>query len=330
MAIGSPVVYADFSGGINKEAGPYLLQENQCQDARNVTATIQGSLEKRRGFTSFSTIVDTNAVAKLDGEAHSLASANLSGGQYLIAVGKTPSASTDRIVSISSSGIAETIKSGVTQGTRWEFAQAPIEISTNPDQGPIYAINGVDTPQYWSGATGSTAMAEWTAEDDLQQAIPHPAKDSKFLIYHLDKLWASGDTSKPGRIWSTGVDANGFPNPRNWDDDYRDDIEPSDGLQITGLGKVGPYLLVFKNSKTYVLTNPETRAYRPISSSIGCIAHRSIVETNEGTMFLSDDLGVCITDGTTVSRISNSIKQFLLDLISAQPVNIAYAAGAFF
>ena len=118
MAIGSPVVYADFSGGVNKEAGPYLLQENQCQDARNVTSTVQGSLEKRAGFSSFSTIVNGSAVAQLDGRAHSLAAANLAGGQYLLAVGKTPAASTDRIVSISASGVAEAIHTGATLNTR--------------------------------------------------------------------------------------------------------------------------------------------------------------------------------------------------------------------
>jgi hypothetical protein len=327
MAIGNPAVYADFSGGNNKEAGPYLLSENQCQDSRNVYANALGALVKRRGFSEHSTIETSAPANALDGPAHSLAAANLTPNRYLLAVGKTPSAATDSIVGIDESGEARVLKTGLTQGRRWEFVQGPVSSS----QGPIYGVNGVDTPQYWSGATASTATAEWTAVNDTGGSLsPHPAKECQYLVYHLDKFWASGDLSKPGRIYSTGVDGNGLPDPRNWDSDYTDDVDPADGEQITGLGKVGPYLVVFKGRKTYVLTDPVSRAYRTISSNIGCISHRSIVETARGTMFLSEDLGVCVTDGSSVNRVSDAIQPFLKDILDSQIVNVKNAAACYF
>jgi hypothetical protein len=322
MAIGNPTVYADFSGGVNKEAGPYLLQDNQCQDARNVYANPLGSLEKRRGFASFSTL------SALDGPAHSLAPLSLSPTRYLLAVGKEPSQSKDRIVSVSENGTATAIKSGLEENTRWEFVQA----LAGGGQGPIYGVNGVDNPQYWSGATASTATADWTAIDDTGTAItPHPAKKCKFLVYHLDTIWASGDTDNPGTVFSSGVTSS-VPDFRNWSTRYRDRVDPGDGQNITGLGKVGPYLLVFKNRKTYVLTNatPEARAYRPISSSIGCVSHRSIAETTRGTMFLSEDLGVCLTDGSSVQRISDAIQPFLKDIMVADAEAIKNAAAVYY
>lgn len=319
MAIGSPTVYSDFSGGINKEAGPYLLQDNQCQDARNVYASPLGSLQKRRGFVSFSTL------STLDGVAHSLAPVRLSASRYLLAVGKEPSQNKDRIVSVSENGTATAIKSGLEPGTRWEFAQA----LAGGGEGPIYGVNGVDNPLYWSGATASTTAATWT----VVGGGTHPAKKCKFLIYHLDTLWASGDTDNPGTIFSSGVDSGtGAPDFRNWDAAYQDQVDPGDGQNITGLGKVGPYLLVFKNRKTYVLTNPaaEARAYRPISTSIGCISHRSIAETARGTMFLSEDLGVCLTDGSSVQRISDAIQPFLKDIMEANAQAITNAAAVYY
>lgn len=428
MAIGNPSVYADFSGGINRQAGPYLLQENQCQDARNVYANTLGALTKRHGFSSFSTIKTSANANALDGRAHSLTTAHLTSTRYLLAVGKTPSASTDSIVSINESGVANVLKTGLTQNKRWEFVQAPVvsanevqtvtisatggtftltysgqttsainynasaddvanalvalsnigagevqvtkvnsvytvvftgtlggsnltqmtgdgssltggteprltiaTVTNGTTEGPIYGVNGTDTPQYWSGASASTATSNWTAVNSLGTLIdPHPAKNCKYLVYHLDKLWASGDSSKPGRIYSSGVDANGLPDPRNWDSDYTDDIEPADGEQITGIGKVGPYLLVFKPRKTYVLTDPANRAYRPVSSSIGCISHRSIAETAQGTMFLSDDLGICITDGASVTPMSDAIDPFLMDVFENEAVDLENAAGVYY
>lgn len=422
MAFGSPVVYADFSGGINKQAGPYLLNENQCQDARNVTATPQGGLQKRRGFAHFSDIEDVSDVAKLDGRAHSLAAVNIpTYGKFLIAVGKTPSASTDSIVSITTGGVAAELKSGLTQDTRWEFVQMPsfprneiqsitvtatggtftltfsgettsavaydatadtlytaliglsnidvgdvavtkagsvfsvtfqgvyegdnvaqmtvdttsltggsatvATVQAGTVEGPLFGINGVDTPQQW---TGTGTMDDWTAINEAGAALdPHPAKNCKFMVYHLDRIWASGDPADPGRVFGTGVDNNGFPEPRNWDALNHDYVDPADGEQITGLGKVGPYLLVFKNRKTYVLTDPVGRAYRAISSTIGCVSHRSIVETVNGTIFLSEDLGVCITDGTDINVISDAIEPLIRDICKSQPSAIKNAAATY-
>ena len=95
------------------------------------------------------------------------------------------------------------------------------------------------------------------------------------------------------------------------------------------MGKVGPYLLVFKDRKTYVLSDPTGRAYRPISSSIGCSAHRSIVETDKGTIFLSADMGVCITDGTNIQQISEAVRPLLRYVADNNPADLKRACATY-
>jgi hypothetical protein len=430
MAIGSPVLYADFSGGVNKEAGPYLLQETECQDTLNVTSSQLGSLEKRKGLSTYSSLKNGSNAYVLNDSAHSLFAVNTT-TKYLLAVGPHTTPGTDAIVAIAGTGQANAIKTNATANTRWEWVQAPTSVyneqqtvtvlnatggtftltydgqttaainhnasatdvstalinlnnigsndvsvtkdgttytvtfvgslggtnvpaltadgalltGTSPTvtiattvtgatQGPIFGVNGADPPQYWTAATGTTDLAEWTAVDGTGASYAtHPARYCKYLIYHLDKVWAAGDPNNPGRIVSTGVSTGAvpLPDPRNWDtEDFTDEVDPYDGQQITGLGKIGPYLLVFKDRKTFVLTNPQDRAYRQISSTIGCIAHRSIAETSQGTFFLSDDVGVCVTDGSTVSVVSDKIKPLLDDAVANYALEIRNAAAVFY
>lgn len=326
MATGQPSLYADFSGGVNLQSGPYLLTENQCQDCRNVRSLRDGSIEKRNGFT---TVADSTDFTALDGAAHTLFPVNLPTKSLLI-VGKQAAASNDRIIKSTTAGIPTTLVSGLTQGKRWEFVQGPVHDPTGTPQGPIYGLNGSDNPQQWAG---SGSMTEWLAFNAAGSPFgtgAHPAKDCTLLYYHLDKFWASGDPNYPGRVWSTGVDAStGLPDPCNWDSDFIDDVEPEDGEEITAFGEVGPYLLVFKSHKMFVLSDPVGRAYRQVSSTIGCAASRSVVETSKGTLFLSEDLGVCVTDGTNITQLSDNIQPLLKDAIETSGLSFKNAAATY-
>lgn len=311
MARGNPVVYSDFSGGVNLAAAPYLLDENQCQDARNVTVGATNSLLKRPGSTLLCEPSTLDSV-------HSLFPVNTA-TKSLLAVGKTASGSSDRIITISTGGTATTLKSSLTQGQRWEWVQAP----TSGGQGPIYGVNGTDAPQYWDGAAGSTT--NWTASTGT---IP---TSYKYLLYHSDTIWATGSSSFPGRVKYSGLTSSAVPgpDPRNWNDDYYVDIEPQDGELITGIGKVASYILVFKPHATYAITDVKTGAWRQVNSGIGCAAHRSIVETQSGTIFLSEDAGVCMTDGSNVYKIGENIDPLIRQASEDFPAALANACGTY-
>jgi hypothetical protein len=233
---------------------------------------------------------------------------------------------TDSIVKITTGGVATTIRAEQTAGTRWEWVQGPLATDESPNQGPYYGMNGVDTPQYWDGTSDNTE--DWVAGAG-QGEVPD---GTPYLIYAQDRMWATGDPDYPGRIWKTGIndDSTPLPDPCNWDTDLIDDIDPDDGQITTGLGTVGPYVIVFKERKSYVISDGASGIYRTLSSSIGCSSHRSIVETTQGTLFLSEDLGVCITDGSNIRVVSDKIKPLLATISETQPIAYKRSVGVYF
>lgn len=315
MAFGKPQTYVDYSGGVNANAGPYLLAENQAKDARNVRTTPTGSFRKRTGFTDL--VSDTGISSRLD-SLHSLFPVNLATKSFLV-VGKQAAASNDRIIKIVGT-TCTTLKSTLTQAKRWNWVQAPL--GTGP-QGPVYGVNGTDTPQYFDGTAASTS--DWTATTGT---VPSSAQ---YLCFHTDRIWATGTTNN-GRVQYSGLTSATVPgpDPRNWDANNYVDLEPDDGQAITGVGSVGPYVLVTKARKTYVITDPGTAANRKISDEIGCIAHRSIVETTEGTFFLSGDVGVCVTNGAKVDVIGEPVLPFIQQAATNNPTTIGFASGTYF
>jgi hypothetical protein len=100
-------------------------------------------------------------------------------------------------------------------------------------------------------------------------------------------------------------------NPRAWPAANVVQFDPNDGDSITGLGTIGPYLLVFKRRKTWVVTDLDTGANRRLSGDTGCAAGRSIVETPLGTFFLTQDKGVYLTNGSSLEPMSDVIRPTL-------------------
>ncbi|MBS1863007.1 MAG: hypothetical protein JSS68_15000 [Actinobacteria bacterium] len=304
---GWPITYEDFSGGLNTTAAPYLLQGNQCRDALNVHTSLIGDIEKRNGYVTVSgtslTGSPVNATA-----VHTLFPSNTA-TKALIGVATT--VSTDTIFKMTPAGVCTTLKTGQTAGKRWYFAQAEVDGS----QGPIFGLNGVDTPLRWNGESAS--METWTATTGT---VP---KEAKYLTYFSGRLWCA----EGSRLRFSGITGS-TPDPLNWDPEEYVDMEPNDGQVITGIGIVGSLLLVFKARKTYVVYNIETGANRPVSGAIGCVSHRSIVQTDVGTIFLSEDQGVCVTDGKTIKILSEVIKP-QTDAIAASPLTAVNAAGVY-
>lgn len=313
MARGESTNFIDYSGGVNPAAAEYLLAENQAKDARNFHTTRIGSLKKRNGFSTHNDGT-LNSVTDLD-TTHSLFPVNTA-TKSMIAVGNDSDASSDTIAKVTTAGVCSVLKTGVTANTRWEWVQAP----TSGSQGPIYGVNGADTPQFWDGSASSTS--NWTASTGT---VPSSAK---YLLYHADRIWATG-TSNQGRVQYSGLSADAVPapDPRNWDTDNYVDIEPQDGEPITGIQDVGPYILVTKPRRSYVITDPVTGAWRQISNTIGCAAHRSMVSTPQGTIFLSEDSGVCITDGSKVEQIGLEIDPFIRQSATDNPTKLPFAAA---
>lgn len=302
---GAPLVYSDFSGGLNTQDAPYLLTGNQCRDALNVHTSASGDIEKRNGFVTLSGATLTGAPVNAT-NVHTLYPANTTTKSLL---GVASTATTDTIFKMTQAGTASVLKTGLTANTRWHWAQAEV----NGAQGPLFGLNGVDTPQRWNGEAGSTS--DWTA---TMGTVP---KEAKYLTYFSSRLWCA----QGSRLFYSGITGS-TPDPTNWDAENFVDLEPNDGQSITGIGVVSSQLIVFKSRKTYVIYDPVTAANRLISNNIGCVAHRSIVQTPAGLFFLSEDQGVCKTDAKGCAPFSDQIKP-IMDDVAATSSTQAQAAG---
>lgn len=295
MARGVAIPYFDLSGGRNTQSAPYLLTESECRDDLNVHTSLSGNIEKRFGSSTFNDGSLTGEPAKAK-SVHSLYPANV-GTKSLIAGVTT--ATTDSLLKISTSGTATNLKTGLTANKRWDWAQAEV----SGGSGPLFGMNGVDKPQRWDGAAGSSS--DWTAVTGTV-----PAK-GRYLTFFSSRLWC-GEGS---RLWYSGITGSS-PDPLNWDANNYVDLEPNDGQEITGIGIWGPYLIVYKPRKTYKITDPITAANVKVSNEIGCVAHRSIVQTQIGLLFLSEDQGICRTDGSKVEPISDQVRPDLVEVAS--------------
>ena len=283
-----PLYYTNFSAGLNTKSAPFLLDEGlgplPSRDLSNVQGTQAGAILKRNGLVTLA----TPGVAPT-----SLFVSEATPVSCLVGAGGTV------IYSVQSGGTVTNIKTGVTNNVRWEGISAPVVSG----QGPVYMLNGTDTPQQWSGATGGTATVNWT---NASGAVAVP--NGRYVIYANNQAFISGVAATPSRVfWSALAD------PTNWDPASLTgagfaDFDPNDGQVITGIGRVGPYILVTKPRKCWVIADPATATIRRISDQIGCVAHRTIQSGPEGTYFLSEDRGVYLTNGSKLEPISDIIQ----------------------
>ena len=294
-----PLPFTDFSGGINTRDQPYLLDQSQARDLSNLQGTAAGALVKRAGCQTLAT---TPAALT------SLFALESITPSYLVGAGGTA------LYSVSAGGTVTPIKTGVTNNASWEFVSAPAVSS----QGPLYGMNGTDTPQQWSGS-GSTGA--WTATD-TGGTVPN----GKYCIYAQNQVFVTGVAANPSRVYWSGIADPTAWNPANLNGSGFMDLDPADGEATTGIGTVGPYILVGKPSKLWVITNVATASARKVGSNVGVTSHRSIVETRDGTYFFGGD-NVYVTNGSTVKTISALI---IPTLGAIQPGQYSQICGAYF
>lgn len=303
---GTPFEYQGFTGGLNTIDSQFTVEDAESRDCLNVVGTERGAIVKRNGSTLFTG-------SPPSAELTSLAAVDVSGTRYLIAFGGT------KVYSIDTSGTVTDItgSASITSGSRWEVVQAPTSTGVS-GQGPVYMSNGVDAPLQWSG---SGNVAAWTGVSDGSHYGTSPyVPNGQFMVFHANRIWMTGISGDTSAVWfsdviSAGSDG-GKGDPSAWPLTNFVRFDSSDGNPITGIGVCGPYLVVFKETKAWVITDPDTGANRPLSFGIGCVAHRSIVPTVDGTFFLTADQGVFLVDpgGTKLVELSYKVRPTILGI----------------
>lgn len=190
------------------------------------------------------------------------------------------------VLGIATDGTITSLATGLADA-QWSWVRAPA-IST---LGPFYGCNGTNS-RGWDGSAG--ALVDWNPFSGATQP--------KYLTYAGNRIWCvtvAGDVR-----WCA------IGNPTSWPSENVTKFDPSDGGDLSGIGTIGPYVLVFKPTKVWKIYDLDTSANTPLSRAVGCVSHRSIVETPKGTLWLSRD-GVYSTDGNDVAKVSEAINPTL-------------------
>lgn len=264
-------------------------------------------------------------------EVTSLTPVIIEGTSYLLA-----SAGTE-LYSINSGAEVSVIGEGFTNELPWAIVQAPK--GTKKTAGPVYLSNGKDKPQYWSGAAKTTKVALWEGESatiEEKAAYEDPISkehvpNGKYMIFAGNRIWMTGIADDPSAVRfseDSPIGAGGEQgDPTWWPANNVVRFDSSDGYPITGIGVVGPYVVVFKERKTWVIHNLDSGENRKLSDYIGCVSQRSITETNAGTFFLTADQGIYATDGTKLVEMSYKVRPTIL---AVNPAKREQAAGAYY
>jgi len=202
---GTPFPFASpGGGGVNYLDSLATLQDSEARDVRNVVSTTRGAVKKRTGSTSF--CVPPVAL-------NSLYASVLP--NFLIGAGGTS------LYSIDAAGVVTTIAAAQTSGRKWEFVNAP----ASGGQGPLYAMNGTDTPRQWTG-TGNTAV--WTATGALPNGTYMVYTGNRVFVAGLTTYAAATDPSSTV-VWSD------IAAPQTWAAANYLMLDPGDRITVTGV-----------------------------------------------------------------------------------------------
>lgn len=187
---------------------------------------------------------------------------------------------------------------------RWTWIKAPVSGA----QGPFYGLSGDSAyvPKQWDGS--GAAMTDWTASAGTLE----PGAQ---MIFFKNRVIMWGFTIPTTSAPATAIKASKVGDPRNWDTTvsgadsaWQTAIDPNDGGPITGIAAWKSYLLVFKESKVYLVYDLDSGANRSISNNLGTADRKTICSTPYGITFINTDGQLYITDGVKFTKISDNLR----------------------
>ncbi len=251
-----------FTGGQFSNAVPIQIANNQCAALVNADIFATGQAQTRRG------------TAQLGGDVGS-GTATRGVGFYRNGSSYYPIAISDTLLKYFN-GSTWAAFSGSSQ----TFLGSTSAVIFAPGNGYVYVTDG----------TGSIRRADGTTTTALSTDSPPTAVN--LLVYHTNRLMASGVSSAPDAIYFSGILDDTL-----WatlGGGYQIQIA-GDGIPITALVPWSQTnLAVFKQNSTWVVgTDPlldvSDMPVQQIHARIGCVAPRSAVQVGADIFFLSSD-----------------------------------------
>lgn len=258
-----------YQGGQNDSSYIDDLNETEGSVMKNCYIRERGSIEKRSGCITVGSDMGNSAIVGLANWKED------DGTKWLFAV----SGSTLYYLNGST---WDALQNNFTAGLDMDF-----EVANNK----IYMTNGTDNPKVYDGTT----VALNSGVVNISAGVP----TGKYLAWWKNYMFLTGETASAGTDYPSRVWFSNLGDPGTWTiaTDYFD-VNASDGQNITGVGVLEDYLVLFKENSIWVMTggfpddwiidssnNNLTNAFQ----GIGCVSHRSIVQVGNDLWFMAKD-----------------------------------------
>lgn len=257
---------SSFSGGQNDSDEPDQLSDNESQLIQNAYINARGTVEKRSGTTLTG---DDTGDTKITGITSWKEN---DGTKWLFSTTGTD-------LRYLNSTTWDTLDDGFTTGLDTEFIRA---------DGKIYILNGTDDIHSYDGASVNLN----SGLTDLGASVPA----AKYGVWWKNYMFICGESSLsgtdyPSRVWFSNI---GDPDTWTTGTDYFD-VGKDDGQEITGIGILDKFLVIFKENSIYVLTGDGPSEWKldattnnlvNVANSVGCASHRSIVQVGNDLWFM--------------------------------------------
>lgn len=277
----------DFSAGQVNEVVDALLPTNAMRLILNMDTDVLGGLRVRKGTTAIGNKITDNKVCL------GLYNFRDSGsGTYNRQLAVFNNAGdTNAVLSYNNAGTWTAVGGGSSF-----TASKKLRFETFLDY-TFMVSSAFLEPKSWNGDTAT----------DLGTTHLMGAPSGQFINVFKSRLYIAGTSANPDRLYfSTIPDISGNI---TWDttNNYLD-VNPSDGMNITGLVNTGTLMLIFKERAMYRWNGSATDANLVVD--VGTTSNESLA-TRNGAVFFFNPYGIYITDGGYPVRISRPIERFI-------------------
>ena len=289
--------YSKYDGGLNLRDGPFNLEPNEAQRAKNVSLSQRGTIIQRNGLLRYDTSgfpagKTAQHIQQANFETSHLLMLSIDGDVY----------------SMAPSGILTRRYDG-TPGTVWDFESA----QDSAGNYLVWMMNGVDPPQKWDGLAAGTSA--WAGD------VPN----GTMLRVWKNQMCVSGVILHPQRLYHSAIANPESPTGATdggWADRWIDIKTTEDDLDpITWIDICEDYLLVLKRRSLWSVYDGTTFA----NQRLGDPGVEGRFQSGEvlGRCYFVNPTGVYSSNGTSGPRLESG----LLDPLFLEQANTAEFAA---
>lgn len=298
-----------WTGGLNREADPYLLELEEVPDAVNVDFGLRGEVSKRKGYTLISGDHQTAAASEFLWVWRKLGSAD----NYF---------TVDRNGKIwwgNGSYVDSTVDFGVHSGAERNY---PIATASINDKLYFTSLRTADVPHQFDGTTWTPL----TVSDFTGAAGQFPR--ASHLLAAYERIFAANVVHQDATPFRSRIYFSNLLDAEKWNAlDYLD-FAPDNGQEITAMTQFGEAIMVFKNRSIFSLvgSTPSSFSVYPVDDALGTECPGTVVSAGPILLWFDHLTGVWAFDGSSYKKVDDKINKYLLDGVNAP---YAYRSAAF-